>query len=320
MGPARPAVVCAADVGKTRCRVAVCAIDGGATRVLAQETLDGVPGLATAPAATRERLGEALDRLDPELVARAEAYGIGAAGARMAPAEATRLADALEGRVHHPVVVASDVLIAHVGALGGGAGTVAIAGTGAVAYHVAADARIAMADGWGPVIGDLGGGFWFGMRGLQEALAAADGRGPATTLTARARDWAPDGDLLQLPTLITGDGFARRLAGFARAVLEEAAHGDTVAAALRAEGVRHLVNALASVAESGLPVTVVGGLTDDPAYAQEVARAAAARGLGWQPPRGTGLDGAIRLAGYAAGVGPMLPHEPHLHRGASTRG
>lgn len=317
---AGPAIVCAADIGKTRCRVSVVAVEGTAVRVLAQVTVDGVPGLATAPDETRLRFFEAVRGLDAGLMTQVEAYGLGAAGARLAPTEATALATHVESTLGRPAIVASDVLVAHLGALGGSAGTVAIAGTGAVAYHVATDGRIAMADGWGPVIGDLGGGFWFGMRGLQEALAGDDGRGPSTALTERARVWAPDGRLERLPSLVAGDGFSRRIAGFARAVLEEADRGDAVALALRAEGVRHLATSLAAVASPDLPVAVVGGLADDPAYARAMADELAGRGLVWRPPLGTGLMGAALLAAYALDPSGRLPHEPHLHRGTSTRG
>ncbi|GAB3703068.1 BadF/BadG/BcrA/BcrD ATPase family protein [Mariniluteicoccus flavus] len=309
-----PRVVLAADVGKTRCRVAVCRVGADGSEVLAQSTVAGVPGLATAPDTTLDHLEQALAALDPRALQQATAIGVGAAGARLAPGAATRLATALGIAHGRPVIVASDVLVAHLGALGGAPGTVTIAGTGAVAYHVASDGTLTMADGWGPVLGDLGGGFWFGAAGLQAALAADDGRGPATRLTERARTWAPDGSLQRLPSVIAGEGFSRHVADFARAVLEEAEAGDRVALAVRETGVRHLVTTTAAVADAALPVAVVGGLADNPGLAAALTSGLAERGLSTRTPLGTGLTGAALLGAYAASHGPRLPHEPHLHR------
>ena len=81
----------------------------------------------------------------------------------------------------------SDGVIAHAGALGGEPGVVLIAGTGVVALAIGADGGLRTADGWGPWLGDEGGGAWIGAAGLRAALRAHDGRGPSTTLLDAAR-------------------------------------------------------------------------------------------------------------------------------------
>ena len=58
-----------------------------------------------------------------------------------------------------------------------------VAGTGAAAVRVR-DGRVDVsADGLGWLLGDEGSGFWIGHRTVTAALAALDGRGPATSLT-----------------------------------------------------------------------------------------------------------------------------------------
>ena len=81
-------------------------------------------------------------------------------------------------------------------------------------------------DGAGYLLGDEGGAFWLGRNGIRRALAADEGRGPATALTTAVADLL--GPL---------DGLASRLhrlprpvdtiAQFAPTVLAEAAAGDS---------------------------------------------------------------------------------------------
>ena len=106
-------------------------------------------------------------------------------------------------------------MIAHAGALDGEPGVVLIAGTGVVALAIGADGALRTADGWGPWLGDEGGGAWIGAAGLRTALRAHDGRGRSTTLldAARARFGAGDlaraahrgghGGMMRLPTRFT---------------------------------------------------------------------------------------------------------------------
>ena len=71
-----------------------------------------------------------------------------------------------------------------------------IVGTGVVALAVGADGALRTADGWGPLLGDEGGGAWIATTGLRAALRALEGRGPATELAdaARARFGRPCGE------------------------------------------------------------------------------------------------------------------------------
>ena len=65
------------------------------------------------------------------------------------------------------------------------AGVCLVAGTGSIAVGRAPDGRTARAGGWGHVLGDEGSGYDIGRQALLAVARAADGRGPATALTAR---------------------------------------------------------------------------------------------------------------------------------------
>jgi len=178
-------VILAVDLGKTSCRAAA-----GHRRAEGA----GAPGLA-APGGVRaaEAAILAVARKLGPMDEVAEVI-VGAAGALAAPDAACSLGDALLASLQaERVAVTSDAVIAHAGALNGEPGVVLIAGTGVVALAIGADGELRTADGWGPWLGDEGGGAWIGAAGLRAALRAHDGRGPSTTLldAARARFGAP---------------------------------------------------------------------------------------------------------------------------------
>jgi N-acetylmuramic acid 6-phosphate etherase len=258
-------VILAIDLGKTSCRAAA----GGRRAEGA-----GAPGLA-APGGVRAA--------EAAILAVASEFGpvdqviVGAAGALTAPDAARQLGDALLAALRaERVAVTSDAVIAHAGALNGRPGIVLVAGTGVVALAIGADGTLRTADGWGPWLGDEGGGAWIGAAGLRAALRARDGRGPSTTLldAARARFGAPE----TWPAQLTS---AAALASFAPDVL--AATGDAAA--------RAIVDAAAAALAA-----MVGGL----------AGVEALRGrLELVPAAGDALDGALRLGGI---------HEPHVIR------
>jgi N-acetylmuramic acid 6-phosphate etherase len=273
------AVILAVDLGKTSCRAAA-----GGRRACGP----GAPGLA-APGGVRaaevailavaRELGPA-EEIDEVIV--------GAAGALAAPDAARALGDALLASLRaERVAVTSDAVIAHAGALDGKPGVVLIAGTGVVALAIGADGALRTADGWGPWLGDEGGGAWIGAAGLRAALRAHDGRGPSTTLldAARARFGAPETWPAQLAD-------AAALASFAPDVL--AAEGDAAARSIVSAAAGALA-ATARAAGDG-PVAMVGGLAGVEALREQ---------LDLVPAAGDALDGALRLGAI---------HEPHVIR------
>src|SRR3954454_500523 len=275
----------AVDLGKTSCRAVV---HGNPEEPVA---VAGAPGLA-APGGVR-----AAERA---VVAAARALGIdgigeavvGAAGALAAPHAARELGEALlRSLPAASVAVTSDAVLAHAGALGGEPGVVLIAGTGVVAVAIDADGALRTADGWGPWLGDEGGGAWIGASGLRAALRAHDGRGPSTALLDAAR--ARFGDPAGWPAIAHD---VRALASFAPDVA--AARGDAAALAIMSVAAEMLATTARAAGDG--PVAFVGGLSGIDELREHLDLA---------PVHGDALDRALRLAAI---------HEPHVIRAAGA--
>lgn len=269
-------MILAVDLGKTSCRAAA-----GGRRAEGV----GAPGLA-APGGVRAA--------EAAILAVARNFGpveeviVGAAGALAAPDAAWALGDALlKSLGAQRVGITSDAVIAHAGALGGKPGAVLIVGTGVVALAIDANGALRTADGWGPWLGDEGGGAWIGAAGLRAALRAHDGRGPSTTLldAARARFGAPE----TWPARLSG---AADIASFAPYVL--AARDDAAALAISSAAAEALAATARAVGDG--PVAMVGGLAGVQAVRAQ---------LDLIPAAGDALDGALQLRGI---------HEPHVMR------
>ena len=274
------AVILAVDLGKTSCRAAAAGRRAEGA---------GAPGLA-APGGVRA--AEAAILVVARELGPVDEVIVGAAGALAAPDAARALGDALVTSLRaERVAVTSDAVIAHAGALDGEPGVVLIVGTGVVALAIGADGALRTADGWGPWLGDEGGGAWIGAAGLRAALRAHDGRGPSTTLldAARARFGAPQ----TWPAQLTG---AAAFASFAPDVL--AAEGDAAALAIVSAAAEALAATARAVGDG--PVAMVGGL----AAVLEGVDALRAQ-LDLVPAAGDALDGALRLGAI---------HEPHVIR------
>ena len=103
------------------------------------------------------------------------------------PDEADRLAAMLGSSIGaREVWVADDAVTSHAGALSMGPGVSVIAGTGVACLALPRDGEPRIIGGHGFLLGDEGGAFWIGSRGLNAVLRAADGRGEPTALTAAA--------------------------------------------------------------------------------------------------------------------------------------
>lgn len=289
--------VLAIDLGKTGCRGSL-RLDG---RETGSAAAPGTPGLANAGgvAAAESAIRTVVAQIAPTDTT--FTLFVGAAGAAAAPdaAEllARHLADLAGARA---VAVTSDAVTAHAGALGGAPGVVLAAGTGAVATAVDAAGRFTRVDGWGPLLGDEGGGAWIGVEGLRAALRSYDGRGPRSALEAKAAEHYAV-DLEGLPKhLGQHENPALLAAGFAPAVAAAAATDDTAAAIMTAAGRALGRTVLAAIERSGMrppvPYAITGGLANlgaalldplDQEIAQVIERRAACGGP---------IDGAALLA------------------------
>jgi glucosamine kinase len=169
-------------------------VDGGgtSTRVLIVDeqgtelaTAEG-PGSAIRPGATSHSasvIREAVQRACADLGDRPlRGICIGVAGAGRDEERDTLQAALDADRVAGSVIVVTDAEIAIEDAFGAGPGILLTAGTGSIAYGKGPTGVMARCGGWGPVIGDEGGGSWIGRRALGVAAASADGREPESSL------------------------------------------------------------------------------------------------------------------------------------------
>lgn len=213
----------------------------------------------------------------------------------------------------------SDLHAAFCSATPEGEGYAMVAGTGAIALRVRAHEVDLVSDGIGWLLGDDGSGFWIGQRVARAALAALDGRGPATTLSSALLEQlgleADPAGRIEGRTRSVQDAidvlYGQRpveLAGLAP--LAFAAPGDEVAESIVREAGEQLATTLRAVRTPGLtgPLVLAGGvLTRQPALAEQVH--ALSGGLDAPLLTDDGLVGAASLALRRNGVettGPVF--------------
>ncbi|WP_164233285.1 N-acetylglucosamine kinase [Microbacterium hydrocarbonoxydans] len=291
----------AVDLGKSRCRIV--RSDGGQT---VRRDGVGTPGLA-APGGVDDAYDAIITQIDAVDDGRLVGVGVGAAGAWAAPDAATALAHRLASRLGAPVAVTSDVVTAHAGALAGRDGVLLIAGTGAVALGLDRDGA-RLIDGWGPELGDLGSGSWFGREALRAVLRTSVGLGPATVLADTVTEVT--GPASAIPGWAAGEEpLARRMAALAPLVLDAASGGDDVALSIAAEAVRLLTASAIAASAGDADVALHGGLTEHPWFREALTASLAGSECAVVPAAGDALDGALLLARR-----DDLPHERFVHR------
>ncbi|MEP6708173.1 MAG: BadF/BadG/BcrA/BcrD ATPase family protein [Pyrinomonadaceae bacterium] len=186
-------------------------------------------GITTAATAVRDAVDKASNAAS---IKRHEiaAIGIGLAGVRRKDIRA-RMREALSATLGiKQIELVSDGDIALYGATDGQPGIVVIAGTGSISCGVNRQGKRVCAGGWGPVVGDEGGGSWIARRALQAVAHESDERGPKTILTDAACAYFHVGLPEDLSTAIYAPTITNeRLAGFAKYVIEAARSGDAVA-------------------------------------------------------------------------------------------
>jgi N-acetylglucosamine kinase-like BadF-type ATPase len=284
----------------------VLAVDGGQSTVRLRHS-DGAqgsaPGVSWRGPATVDATAEAVvsawrDAGSPP--ARLAVLGLTTVPATAADRD--RLAAVVaDGTGVGEVRICDDGIVCHVGALAGDWGITLAVGTGvacAVRGPSAQDASLI--GGHGYLLGDEGGGFWIGSRGLAAVLRAAEGRGPATSLSASAAEHF--GVLDGLPIRLHADPRAvDRVARFAPEVVGMAESGDAVAEGIVVGAIEELTCLVdAAWRRAGerpaTPLVVIGRLASrlEPRLARALAEQPGR--FDTRPPRGDALDGAFLLA------------------------
>jgi len=258
----------------------VVGVDGGGTKTRAlltdehgKKLAEAVgPGSAARPNEIEQSAGVIAgvvrDALEQAEVAdqRPRVVCVGVAGAGR-ESERQSLYEALAShQIADEIVVETDFAIALEDAFGDGPGVLLIAGTGSSAFGRGPAGSTARCGGWGPVIGDEGGGAWIGRRALSVVSAAADGREPETALTGAVLTAAEVSEASELIRWAAG-ATPGKLATLAPVVIGVADAGDLRANSIVSMAVEELALHVRSLARqlfvderASVPVAFTGGL------------------------------------------------------------
>lgn len=304
------------DAGKTGCRAGLWA-DG---ELLARGEGPGAAGIADPDGVEQAlaRLADADDDMQtavPRNELPLDTVVVGLAGMMSAADRAPQLRAGVAARYPGArVVVTSDVVISHAGALDGHEGVVLAAGTGVSVLALSRAGDHQLVDGWGYLLGDAGSGYAIGRAGLDQALRHHDGRGGSADLLSRVE--ARWGEPRQVAREAHGSANpARVIASFARDVFAAAEEGCSAAARICEAAGGELARSVAAAARRARlrpPVTIAttGGLLNaGPVLTDPMDRhlGELLPGATRHPARGDALHG-----GYLMAVRPELPHHDLL--------
>jgi N-acetylmuramic acid 6-phosphate etherase len=310
----------------------VLGIDGGGSRTVAvlavaraaaDERLGailgrGVAGPSNVHAVGRDRAAQSLnDAIDRAFAsagirrATVAAACLGLAGADR-PADRELLANwANPARLAQQVRIENDAALVLAAGTPDGWGLAVIAGTGSFALARTPDGQTRRSGGWGHLIGDEGSGYAIALAGLRAVARAADGRGPATSLTQAFLQQLGIAQARLLVLRIYSSQLDRAdLAALAEIVTREATAGDAVAKTILHAAIEELAAAALAAATlfdgvpvHRLPLAVAGGLlTSSPLLVQLLVTSLRTRGLSPEPVQTVTEPamGAVQLARESA--------------------
>jgi N-acetylglucosamine kinase-like BadF-type ATPase len=283
--------VLAIDVGQTGLRL----------RLGDGEVIEGALGVVALTSTAR------VDALVENIVAhvpdglRPAKVGVGLSGFVSGSDAPMRVASQLHERLGaHTVSVAADAVTAYLGTVGDRAGTVVISGTGVAGLGSDGIARHRRVDARGYLLGDFGGGFWIGQRGLQAALDAIEQRGEPTALGRLSAELGAPSDIY-LAAMASTPAPAY-VAAFAPHVLAAAGDGDAVAERILRDAATQIARTISAASLAEGPIGLTGGLARSGIYTDAVAVAL----------RSAGLDAAsliVRPDAALHGAGMLAVHD-----------
>lgn len=192
------------------------------------------------------------------------------------------------------IALASDAVIANIGAHGGEDGATLILGTGSVA-QLAVGGQHRTIGGYGFPISDEGSGAALGLSAMRHALRAIDGRTVKTPLSAAITERFDHDPVRAIAWM--DEAAPRDYAAFAPLVMDYAEANDAIARSIVENAAGHIERFIETIFEAGAPrCALLGGLAPRmrPWLRERTLRLLS-------EPRGDALDGALRLAGLHAG-------------------
>jgi N-acetylglucosamine kinase-like BadF-type ATPase len=164
------------------------------------------------------------------------------------------------------VIVDNDARIGLTGGLSGRPGIVLIAGTGSACLGVDGHGNSGWCGGWGALADDSGSAPWIGLRALQAAVRAEDGRAAPTMLRDAVFEFLELSEPRELIDRVHNRGLTREeLGSLAPRVIDACRNGDATAAGILEEAAGELAQLVATTARrlfAGQPceLILVGGL------------------------------------------------------------
>ena len=259
----RPPAVIGIDGGGTRTRAAIVDADG---IVLGQGESGASNYQAVGIESCRAAIGDAIEsawRASPTERRPATAIFLGMAGVLSEHDRAliTGIARAIEPEAS--VEVDHDLRPALAAGVGSSEGIVLIAGTGSSCYGRTRSGRSWRSGGWGHLLDDNGGGYRLALDALTAVTRAADGRGPATSLGASLLPAIGITEIEEILHTLHQSLTRSDIAALAPLVIEAAADGDAVAAAIVTHGAAELALMARAVHDAlqweGPPPPIVAG-------------------------------------------------------------
>jgi glucosamine kinase len=163
----------------------------------------------------------------------------------------------------HPfkkMYLATDLLIACLGAHDGKDGAVMITGTGSCGFSYV-DGHPYIVGAHGFPHGDKGSGAWFGLQAAKQALLSLDGLIPASLINDKVLALLNVKDDVELVEVIAGKP-AAFYARMANLVFDSAEEGDELALAIVAEGADYINHVARQLLKQNPPnLALIGGLT-----------------------------------------------------------
>ena len=195
------------------------------------------------------------------------------------------------------LVLENDGIIAMTGATVAQPGVVIISGTGSMIYGRNKENQTARSGGWGPLIGDEGGGYDIGRKALMAVMRAADGRGPNTLLSESIyNEWGVENHQQLASKAYREETQRPHIAALSILVKRDAALGDEVARRILEDATHELALAANAVIrhlhmeDDHFPVALVGG-----GFSQDIS---------WT----TGLEEQIQAVAPGAYLSPPIYH------------